>query len=617
VNEYLPSGTWYIIAEVNVDHVVTETEYGNNRIVSGNTMTVAPYTEQFLNPPTVSDITDHSFVVGYAMSGIIYETFYRYQFAGLPAPSVDDMKSSASINADTPLTVSNLSPAQEYDVYFMGDARDGNVSDILKVGVLTLGTAIPAMIASPSQIFLSPARVGDKSVSSFVDVYGFHLAAPLVIDASSGFALSSDDVNYTSQLILPISDFTNGAYHRVFIKSLAFDSPGNKTGTCTLTTTGTSNQTVALGVVIYNPSATNFEGISSIEESGWSTYSVTGPHTWSLVDLSKSSVSQRVESQNMAMQIDGSVGGKAVNEDWLISPSIDMSAFTLPPVLRFRAYGSGEGEPLVLMYSADYPGYGDPRSSTWFSATEPLTYSNSWNNVLVPILDQQEMHFAFIYKSTDQKGSRWTIDEWRITDNVINIPDNELVFENVSVGTSSAPQSLLVSVSGFGSVTIAASDEFQVSVDGVVYSPAVVVREEDITAGIQLNVRYLPKKFVQEREGTLTFTAGTSLSVVRNSLVGRPGLTTAVAERSSGTGFLYPNPTEGDVHFDFSSLPDMESTYPVFIANSIGAHVATFDAPAYTLDHTLSSIFTNLEPGVYFVTIKGLSTTLRTKLIRK
>lgn len=619
VNQYLPSGTWYVIVEVNPDHAITETNLGNNQVISTNTITIGPYTVEFLSPPTVTQVTNHSFDLNYASDDKIYHAFYRYQFSGLPAPNVDEMRLSASLIPDVPLTISYLGPAQAYDVYFMGEARDGNLTDIRKVEVTTTGTGSPTVITTADDLPLYPVGTNKRSVSALVDIYAFHLTAPVSVKASEGFSVSVDDVNYSSQITLVAAGFANGVRQRVFVRSEGFDTPGPKTGTCSFTTTGTSDKVINVSVVVFSSFASDFNGLTSLEESGWTTYSVFGGQTWSLVDLDQASEEQGTVGQHMAMQIDGAVGDPSINEDWLISPEVDLSTFTQTPALRFRAYRSGEGEPLTLMYSADYPGYGDPRYFTWFDTMVSLSNTApGWQNAMLKLFSQEEhVHFAFVYKSTASAASKWTIDDWRITDNTVNIPDNQLVFDNVTVGTASAPQPLLVSVVGYGTVTITASDEFQVSIDGVVFSPAVVVPEGNITAGIQLDVRYTPKVFVQETTGSLTFTSANGFSVTRNTLVGHPGVTTGVAEAGRGSGFLYPNPTHGDVHVDLETLAGGDGSYPVFIANSIGGMVASFDASGYTLDHTLTTIVTNLQPGVYFVVIKAPSGTMRTKLIRK
>ncbi|HTF17116.1 MAG TPA: choice-of-anchor J domain-containing protein, partial [Chryseolinea sp.] len=593
--------------------------YDNNRAVSNSSMTVDAYTAQFVLSPTVTSIMNSSFVLSYPADGHLYHCYYRYQFGGTPAPDANSMKSSADLLADAPLTISYLSPAQAYDVYFMGEARDGNVTDILKVPVTTPGTSSPTVLTSDDQITLFPAGIGAESITSLLSVYGFHLAGPVVASGSQGFVVSLDNVTYAEEVSIPANSFNGGTRQSVFVKAQPFDSRGNKSGTCTFSTTGASNLVIDLGVVVYSHYDTDFEGVNSIDETGWISYSVSGDQVWNLVDLEETSVNQRTTGGNMAMQIDGT-GGAALNEDWFISPDINLSSFTQTPALRFRAYSSGDGEPLILMYSADYPGFGDPRNSTWFDtkATFPSVNSKSWKNIMVPLLGQGEhLRFAFVYRSTELKGSRWSIDDWRITDNLVNIPDGKIVFEDVSVGKASDPQSMLVSVAGFGSVTITASDDFQVSSDGIVFSPAVVVPEADIATGVALRLRYFPQEFIEEKQGTLTFSAGNNFLVVRDILIGRTSLTTAIEERTTLTGFLYPNPTSGDVHVDLSALQNPDTTYPVVVANSIGVSVAVLNASSYTLEQTLSGIFTNLESGIYFVIIKGKSTTWRTKLIRK
>lgn len=620
VNRYLPTGTWYVIAEINPDHNVPESDYDNNHVVSDNMITVAPYIVEFLNLPTVTSVNDDSFVVGYVADGKIYQCYYRYEFKDTPAPTTSDMFLSPVMYAGLPVTVSPLSPAQAYDVYFMGEARDGNVTAVHKISVSTTGSSSPTVVTTATHISFFPTGIGQASLSGALDIYGYHLGGPLVITSSQGFAVSKDDVTYSDQLSLPVSEFNGGKPRRVFLRAKAFDSEGTKSGTCTLTTTGASNVVVSLAAVVFNSYATSYDGVSSLDETGWTTYNVSGSMVWNLVNLGESSVNQRAAAENMAMQIDGTSDGSTENEDWLISPAMDLSVFTLTPAVRFRAYSSGEGAPLTLMYSADYPGYGDPRSSTWFDAAAPFPMPNSksWKNVYLPLTAQDEhIYFAIVYKSTPAAASRWTVDDWRITDNMVNIPDHDLLFDDVSVGTVSTAQLLLVSVSGFGNVTITASDEFQVSADGVVFGPAVVVPEADITAGISLRVRYAPKAFTEEKLGSLTFTGSNEFSVVRNTLIGHAGLTTAVAEQNTRGSFLYPNPTDGEVHIDLSSLPVGGDKYPVLVTNSMGMRVAYFDASAYAIDNALTNVFVRLDPGMYVVIIKAPSVTLRTRLIRK
>ncbi|MGC3944936.1 MAG: choice-of-anchor J domain-containing protein [Chryseolinea sp.] len=609
VNKLLPSGTWTIIAEVNADHTVVEANYANNKAVSASTIHVDAYTAQFLTAPTIGSIMNNSFVLSYTIDGHIYHSYYRYQFENGPAPSVDDMRASAELLPDAPVTISYLSPAQKYDVYFMGEAKDGNITEIYKVPVTTSGSSSPSVITVDDQITLSPVEVGIESWSNALTVYGHHLTSAVVVRTSEGFVASLDDITYASEITVPAASFSGGAQQQVLVKSKAFDSRGQKIGTCTVSAVGATDQTVNLKVVVFSGYNADFES-ATLDEAGWLSYSVSGEQSWTLTNKDGSGF----------VEINGAEGTIAANEDWLISPQMDLSTFTQTPALRFRAFSDGDGEVLKLKYSENYPGYGDPRSATWFDATAsfPSVNSKAWRNVMVKILDQDaHIRFAFVYTSTDSKASHWMIDDWNITDNPVNIPGDNLVFEDVSVGKASDPKTMPVSVGGFGSVTITASADFQVSSDGVVYSPAIVVPESEITTGITLRVRCFPKEFAEEKHGSLTFTSNGGLSVVREILTGRMGLTTAVENRIAMNGFLYPNPTDGEVHIDLSTLPGDNTMYPVMVANSIGVSLAMLQASSYTIENSLSDIFYKLEPGVYFVIIKGPTTTWRTKLIRK
>jgi hypothetical protein len=89
-----------------------------------------------------------------------------------------------------------------------------------------------------------------------------------------------------------------------------------------------------------------FNDLSSIEETGWSAYSVLGYHAWSLVDLETSPPDQRVQGSDKAIQIDGAINGFTPNEDWLISPEINLSGFQYDPTIRFKSYSSGPGASL-------------------------------------------------------------------------------------------------------------------------------------------------------------------------------------------------------------------------------------------------------------------------------
>ena len=169
---------------------------------------------------------------------------------------------------------------------------------------------------------------------------------------------------------------------------------------------------------------------------------------------------QRVEGSDKAIQIDGAVNGFTPNEDWLISPEVNLSGFEYEPTIKFKSYSSGEGASLKLRYSANYSGSGDPQSATWFDADAEFApvNSNEWKTSSVVVLNKEsKIYFAFVYTSTISAASRWTIDDWSIRDNLLSIPSTILTYVDVEVGTSSASQSLLVKIAGYGDITVTTS----------------------------------------------------------------------------------------------------------------------------------------------------------------
>ena len=153
------------------------------------------------------------------------------------------------------------------------------------------------------------------------------------------------------------------------------------------------------------------------------------------------------------------------------------------------------GAPLKLRYSANYSGTGDPRLATWFDADVefPEVNSNEWQNSSVVVPNKEsKIYFAFVYTSTVSAGTRWTLDDWSIKDNLLSIPSTVLSYADVEVGTSSASQSILVKISGYGDITVTASAGFQVSLNNTVFNQSVVIPESEAEAGKDIYVRFTP-----------------------------------------------------------------------------------------------------------------------------
>jgi hypothetical protein len=617
---YLPVGSWYIFAEINYDRIVPETNYTNNSLRSTNTITVNNYTIPFPTAPVISGVTDNSFIITPSFDGGIVNMYYRVQANNSPAPDKPTMFASTLIYPwETEVTVTGLGPAFSYDVYFIGEFYDGKVTVIQKIDVTTLGTGVPTLVVSNPLLTLNPANKNSDSAPGNYTITGYHLTSDVVVTGAGQMVVSKDNVTYYPQLTFLSTAFNGAVPQTVYVKYLTNGSTGLKTASISNTSTGATAQAVDVSINVYDPLNGNFDEVTMLEESGWYTFSVFGYQTWSLVDLEVSPPTQRVEASNKAIQIDGALNGITANEDWLISPETNLSGFEYDPTIKFKTFSSGPGASLKLKYSANYPGTGDPRSFTWFDADVEFAEVNSdkWvtSEVAVPN-KESKIFFAIVYTSTVSEATKWTIDDWTIKDNLLSIPSTVLSYVDVEVGTSSASQSILVKIAGYGDITVTASAGFQVSLDNTTFGSSVVIPEIEAEAGKTIYVRFTPTTQGDGLQGTLTFTAA-DLSVVKNNLVGSSLFTTATSKPMETTSFIYPNPTTGPVHVDANAFHSYSGELPVSVATAMGGMVANFECDPSSLESSLSDVLGNLKPGLYYITIQTDKTIYRNRLVKE
>ncbi len=112
-------------------------------------------------------------------------------------------------------------------------------------------------------------------------------------------------------------------------------------------------------------------------------------------------------------------GSRYANEDWLISPEIDLTekANILFQVNQAINYASGQLELMNILVSTDYTTGGDPNTSTWDVidlTTKPD--GTSWTFVLsedysFAAYEGETIHVAFKYESTTTIASTWEIGQ--------------------------------------------------------------------------------------------------------------------------------------------------------------------------------------------------------------
>ncbi|TVQ38592.1 MAG: ExeM/NucH family extracellular endonuclease, partial [Wenzhouxiangella sp.] len=192
--------------------------------------------------------------------------------------------------------------------------------------------------------------------------------------------------------------------------------------------------------------------------NGWTDQNVVGNQTWSW-----SSNFQNVEFSAFA-------GGCQVNENWLVSPAIDLDGFEaieLDFVLSRNFNGTND---LLVYFSTDYPGSGDPNDFTWELIDTidfgqlPAT-NTSFEFGPFDSLDGVEGEIRLAFRTGFESGDNCGI--WRVVD--VQVSGEEIV-PPFCVDDSSADDSLTrihaIQGDGFASPIAGSAVEVQAVVVG-------------------------------------------------------------------------------------------------------------------------------------------------------
>jgi hypothetical protein len=103
-----------------------------------------------------------------------------------------------------------------------------------------------------------------------------------------------------------------------------------------------------------------------------------------------------------------------VNEDWLISSAINLDNST-NEILEFKTSCNFSGDDIVVKYSTDYDGQGDPSTATWQDFTGYTLSSGSYNWTHSGYLELNaisgNMRIAFVYTCTADKAKTWQVSD--------------------------------------------------------------------------------------------------------------------------------------------------------------------------------------------------------------
>ncbi len=146
----------------------------------------------------------------------------------------------------------------------------------------------------------------------------------------------------------------------------------------------------------------------------WSKQNVVGPQSWGTTTYGNPAPSALMN---------GFSGGNQLNEDWLISPAINLSGVSAA-LVSFETSTSFTGPALTIWVSTNYNGTGLPNTASWTQITTanlpvwtsgsftPFTSSGGIN--ISSFVGNSNFRIAFKYTSTTSAAASWEVDNVKV-----------------------------------------------------------------------------------------------------------------------------------------------------------------------------------------------------------
>ncbi len=156
----------------------------------------------------------------------------------------------------------------------------------------------------------------------------------------------------------------------------------------------------------------------------WETISIVGDQEWTIDSI------HGVDG-SICAKVSGYAGAPFDNEDWLVSPSVDLSNYS-DVVFSFFNATSYDGPAMEVFISTDYSG--DVSAATWTNL-EFTASAGSWDWVNSGNINlssyEGTINVAFKFTSTTDGSATWEVDNITLSGNALGINDENTTLFNI------------------------------------------------------------------------------------------------------------------------------------------------------------------------------------------
>lgn len=399
----------------------------------------------------------------------------------------------------------------------------------------------PSLAVTPATLDFGQQTINVPSAPKTFTLTATNLTAAATVRTSPPFAVSKDGSAFDSTLVYSVAELSQArpVYVR-FTPTTLGQASGAVAGRATASSAGASSRSVALSgagndptQLVYNFNTCTSAGSTTLAD-GWQQFSTTGAQAWGCTSFGRDPANPTgTAAYPAAVQMNGYAnGGNNANEDWLISPALNLAA-TANPLLSYWTRTAFNGPALRLLVSRNYSGTGNPLASgvvwTDLSANFPAQNSNIWQTDFLDLspYKQNGVYVAFVYNSTTNAAARWIVDDVVLTNSATSAPPSvrlnlaELAFGYQPVNTPAYRNLVLTTTNLTGPLTVTSPDAaFQLSKDSLVFSAALTYTQAEASnRQLPIRVRFLPTRATTSYAAT-TSTATTGLPNLSLNLSG-------------------------------------------------------------------------------------------------